>query len=204
MNALRDLRRAQILTEARNLVAEGGLTALTIGALEQRLPFTRGVITHHFANKGAIVLAVLESAVAEIDAATRTDAAAADSFADRVEAVLRTKVRGFLDSAEASWILLAFWGRVRSDPDSARVAGELFAAYRDQSTRLLAWGQERGEARTDADPGAFAANLVGLVIGIVTQSLLAPAHIDVSAAVADGARSVVAGVGVSAPDGDNR
>lgn len=199
MNELRDLRRGQILTEARNLVAAGGLTALTIGALEQRLPFTRGVITHHFANKHAIVLAVLESAVTEIDAATRTDVAAVATFAERVEAVLRSKVRGFLDSSEASWILLAFWGRVRSDPDSARVAGALFASYREQSGQLLRWAQERREARTDAEPDAFGATLVGVVIGIVTQALLAPDEVDVEAAIATGTRAAVAGVSPTAP-----
>ena len=192
MNGLRDLRRGQILIEARNLVAEGGLSAMTIGALEQRLPFTRGVITHHFANKDAIVQAVLQSAVDEIDAATRSDVREAGTFDQRVEAVLRSKILGFLACPEASWILLSFFGRVRSDPASAAVASDLFARYRRQSAALLIWGQERGDAHPDADGTAFAANLVGVVIGVVAQALMSPSDIPVDAAIVAGARGAVA------------
>ena len=108
--------------------------------------------------------------------------------------MLRTKVHGFLDSAEASWILLAFWGRVRSDPDSAAVAGELFAGYRDQAAKLLRRAQEHGEVGLDADPESFGANLVGMVIGIVTQSLLAPDAVDVAGAIRSGSQAATAGV----------
>lgn len=194
MNGLRDLRRGQILIEARNLVAEGGLGALTIGALEQRLPFTRGVITHHFVNKDAIVQAVLQSAVDEIDAATRSDVRAAGTFADRVEAVLRSKILGFLACPEASWILLSFFGRVRSDPASAAVASDLFARYRRQSADLLVWGQGRGDVPANVDRAAFAANLVGVVIGVVAQALMSPRDIPVEPAIIAGAQGAVASV----------
>ena len=70
-DSIRDLRRGQIVTAARRLVAEQGLEALTIGALEDRVSFTRGVITSHFANKDEIVQAVFASAIDEIDAAVR-------------------------------------------------------------------------------------------------------------------------------------
>src|ERR1700722_2409301 len=72
-DSVRDLRRGQILTAARRLVAEHGLEALTIGALEDRLAFTRGVITYHFANKDEIVRAVFASAIDEIDASVRRE-----------------------------------------------------------------------------------------------------------------------------------
>ena len=45
VTTVRDLRRTQILAEARSIVAQEGLAALTIGTLEKRLPFSRGVIT---------------------------------------------------------------------------------------------------------------------------------------------------------------
>ena len=56
---VRDLRRAQIIAAARAIVCRDGLDALTIGALEQKLAFTRGVITYHFAGKDDIVRALL-------------------------------------------------------------------------------------------------------------------------------------------------
>ena len=107
---------AQIVTAARRLVAEQGLEALTIGALEERLSFTRGVITYHFANKDEIVQAVFASAIDEIDAAVRRDVEGGVAVEDKVRAVLRGNVRGFVDSEVAGRVLLSFWRRLSADP----------------------------------------------------------------------------------------
>ena len=179
MSLVRDARRAQIVVEARALVAAEGLAALTIGALEKRLPFTRGVITHHFADKEDIVDAVLDSAVADIDAATVEDLSGCATAEERVAAVLRTKVRGFLDNPEASRILVSFWGRIPADPRATAHHAELFGRYRRQAARLAGPG---------VDGDAFGALLVGLVVGIVTQSLFEPGAVDVEVAVATAAR----------------
>src|SRR5437773_5389573 len=98
---VRDFRRAQVIAAARSLVAEEGLEALTIGALEERLAFSRGVITYHFRNKDEIVEAVLAHAVAEIEEALRAELRASESPEERVGAVLRSMVRGFLAHPEA-------------------------------------------------------------------------------------------------------
>ncbi len=176
---VRDFRRGQILAAARTIVAEQGLDALTIGALEDRLAFTRGVITYHFDNKDEIVAAVLESALAEIDEATRVQVEASDSVAEKVRAVLRTKVRGFLDHREAGLILLSFWGRITSDAKIRAANARLYATYRRQGARLT--GDEN-----------IAALLVGMVIGIVTQEYFQPGAFDVDAATEEAARCVLA------------
>src|SRR5688572_18339107 len=124
---VRDLRRGQIIAAARAVVAEGGLEALTIAALEERLGFTRGVITYHFRDKDEIVDAVLASAVAEIDAATLAEVGASQDFEAKVEAVIRTKVRGFLERVEATRILVAFWGRIHQDPRARNANAQLYA-----------------------------------------------------------------------------
>lgn len=150
---VRGSRRAEIIAAARALIVESGVEGLTIGRLEKRLPFTRGVITYHFENRAEIVDAVLQSALEEIDASTEVEV----ERDDPVRAVLRTKVQGFLEHPEATTILLAFWMRAGFDERGRQVNRELFARYRRQSTRLF-----------DGDD-AMAALLVGQVIGIVMQ-----------------------------------
>lgn len=193
-DSIRELRRAQIVAEARALVAGQGLSALTIGALEERLPFSRGVITHHFDGKSDIVDAVLDSAVAEIDDATSHDVESSATVHDMVRAVLRTKVRGFLGKVEASRILVSFWSRIPSDPAATEHNAALFARYRQQSASLVVEGQRRGVFRTDADPEAFAALLVGQVIGLVVQGLYDPGAFDMERAIDAAARAVIAGL----------
>src|SRR5215813_330652 len=99
---LRELRRGQIVAVARKIVADEGLEALTIGSLEARLAFSRGVITYHFQNKDDIVHAVLESAIEEINAGTASQAAAGTTNEERLRGTLRTYIRGFIEHVEAT------------------------------------------------------------------------------------------------------
>ena len=99
---LRELRRGQIVAIARKIVAEEGLEALTIGSLEARLAFSRGVITYHFQNKDDIVHAVLESAIDEINAGTAAQLAPNMSADEKLKTALRTYIRGFVEHVEAT------------------------------------------------------------------------------------------------------
>lgn len=166
MPDVREARRAEIVAQARRLVAESGLEGLTFGTLERRLPFTRGVITHHFKDKDEIVAAVLDSAVDEIDEATFADVASEATHEGRVRAVLTSKVRGFLEHREAGEVLVALWTRRASDPRADALNARLFGRWRKQARGLFA-------DRADAD--AQAALLVGAVLGIVLQSMFDPA-----------------------------
>jgi AcrR family transcriptional regulator len=195
---VRDFRRAQILAAARKIVAEEGLDALTIGALEDRLSFTRGVITYHFAGKDEIVRAVFASAIDEIDAAVKEEVLAAGSAAERVRAVLHANVRGFVDRADAGKILLSFWGRLSSDAEVRRLNAELYARYRARCAKLLRKELSAGTIG-DVDPKTMASLMVGIVLGIATQHYFDPGSIDVDAAVDEAAATVLARLEAKAP-----
>src|SRR5690606_6870808 len=122
----------------------GGPAALTFAALEQRLEFTRGVITYHFKDRGEIVDAVLQSALDEIDAATEGSVAGRLTSPDKVATAIRATIHGFLDHPEAARVLLAFWAQIPSDPRAAEVNARLYAAWRAQAARLIRRGQRDG------------------------------------------------------------
>jgi AcrR family transcriptional regulator len=192
IRTVRDLRRSQIIAAARQLVADGGLEALTIGQLERRLEFTRGVITYHFRDKDEIVAAVLDSAVDSIDEGTFAEVNASGSMPDKVRAVIATKVRGFLRERDARAILVSFWARIPSDPRVAAQNSRLFAAWRKQSCLLIKMGQAAGAFRDDVDPETAGALLVGIVLGIVLQASFESDLIDVDQLIDEGARTVLA------------
>lgn len=179
--SIRDLRRAQILDVARAIVVEDGLDAVTFGALEKRLSFTRGVITHHFRDKDEIVEALLLDAVHEIDAATFAEVERHARFVDKVRAVVATKVHGFLSHPEAAAVLVSFWGRP-ADRRAAAINAALFGRWREQAAALFAAGQAKGVG-PEGPVDVLAAGLVGAVVGIVTQARFEPGAIDVEAAI---------------------
>jgi TetR/AcrR family fatty acid metabolism transcriptional regulator len=190
-DTLRDLRRSQIITAARAIVATEGVEALTISALESRLEFSRGVISYHFDGKVDLVRAVLESAVAEIDAAVRANVEAATTPEERVCAILRGNVHGFIERVEAGRVLLSFWGRIGSDRHIRTQNARLYAHYRRGAARVITDGRKSG-AFAEVDVDAMATLLVGTVIGIATQAHFEPGAIDVARALEEAERTVLA------------
>jgi AcrR family transcriptional regulator len=197
VTTVRELRRAQIIDAARNLIAERGLEALTIGALEKTLDFSRGVITYHFKNKHDIVHAVLDHTVADIDdVAGRAIGASADREG-QVRAVLESMVRGFVEHRDGGQVLLAFWGRLQSDERGAKVNAELFDRYRCQAEALVREGQNAGDFCVEVDARALSTVLVALVIGICVQAYFQAGAVDVSATVEEAVRAIQSRLSVS-------
>lgn len=191
IESIRDLRRQQIVRAARRIVSEEGLEALTIGTLESRLSFSRGVITYHFANKDEIVVAVLDSAIEEIDAATRAELREQASTEEKVCAVLKATIEGFVSHTEATRILISFWGRIPSSPEIQKINARLYASYRKEAARLVRAGRKTGELG-DVPPDAIAALLVGIVIGVATQAYFDREAIDVEKVIEEAQRTVLA------------
>lgn len=186
---LRELRRGQIVAVARKIVAEEGLEALTIGSLEARLAFSRGVITYHFQNKDDIVHAVLESAIEEINEGTSAQLAGNLSGEEKLRTVLKMYVKGFLEHVEATRILLSFWGRITSDKRARKANATLYAAYRRGAAQMLEAGKASGEFGAHIQVDATAAALVGVVIGIAMQSYFEKGSIDTDAATEEAAQA---------------
>ena len=186
-DSLRVLRRGQIIAAARQIVGRDGLEALTFAALEATVGFSRGVITYHFADKDEIVEEVLRSAVAEIDLATTDEVKGAASVEDKVLAVLRTKVHGFLRAPEASRVLVAFMGRFDSDPRGRTLTAELFATYRTQGAGLARYVQPKiSRARADVMGALF----VSLVLGLVVMQVIEPEAFEVEIALGEAAAAL--------------
>lgn len=192
-SAVRELRRAQIVAAARGVVARDGLEALTFSALEAEVDFTRGVITYHFKGKDAIVAAVLQSALDEIDGATLAAVEAQGTPGDRLGAAVRATIAGYIENLEAGRILLAFWARIQSDPGARDLNTALYRTYRSRAAVLLREGIAQGVFRP-VDIELTATWVVGVIIGVVTQEYFDAGHANWRAASEHAAALVVAGV----------
>ncbi len=183
--SLRELRREQILAAASEIVSEGGLEALTIGAIEKRVSFSRGVLTYHFVNKNEIVEGLLLSAVDAIDRSTELHVREADGVEEKVHAAVEGIVRGFLANPVASIILMSFWGRLRGDEAAARVNAGLYRKYRGAARSIV-----RDIEHIDVE--AFSTVFVGVLIGIACQTLFDPSAIDPEAAIEEASHTLCA------------
>ena len=181
---LRELRRGQVVAEARRLVAKSGVEALTFAALETRLGLSRRVATYHFQDKEEIVLAVLESAIEDIEAAMRERFPVEATLAMQLSAVVRGITRGFLDHPEATRILLVFWGRMHADARIRKRNAALFARFRASTAAVIERAARKNALPRGLRSAELAAFTVGTVLGVVGQTTFEKGAVDVDRVLA--------------------
>ena len=104
-------RRAQLLTVARDIVAEGGLAALTMAGLADRAAIAKPVVYTHFASSRHVAIALLDAHFAAINDLFTAQVSAAldlDVYLDAVveaafafETVSETPIRKITSGASA-------------------------------------------------------------------------------------------------------
>jgi AcrR family transcriptional regulator len=168
---------AALLDAAAELIAERGIDRASLGSIGERAGSSRGLPTHHFGSKDALVARVARRAQDRVR--SETAAALEQRQLDRDDVstleVLRITVDTYLDlyenaSAEAR-ALIVMWGA--TFPSDAAVEGMHDAqqdAYTGWADTIRA-GQQDGSIRQDVDPAAAAVVLIGLMRGVAALLL---------------------------------
>ncbi|MFF3073767.1 TetR/AcrR family transcriptional regulator [Kitasatospora sp. NPDC057904] len=185
-------RRAQaeaaLIAAAARLIAQHGSAGVTLARVGEEAGFSRGLASHYFGSKAALLARLQEEALAEAMAAAapeRSGAGAVDELCGFARGCLEG-VRKPTDLGRAFVVLGA---------EALAGASELTAAVAELDARTRAWvadvvrhGVAGGEVRAALDPGAFALAMVGLVKGLVVQGATDPDAFDVTAATAEAER----------------
>jgi AcrR family transcriptional regulator len=140
----REARRAEILKAALEVIAEEGYAGASLRRVAQRAGCTTGAVTYSFANKEALMAAVIESRF--------------DVFDTIVERRDRTDIRGDfrlwleITGNEATGERIAslqLLAHARHEPALAAVYQRRYGRYRDTLTKILAQQQREGTVRDD-------------------------------------------------------
>ncbi|HJT97408.1 MAG TPA: TetR/AcrR family transcriptional regulator [Rhodanobacteraceae bacterium] len=156
------LRR--ILAAAERLFAERGFDGVSIADIARDARVSKANVFHHFAGKQALYERVLAGACARLDAgAASTSKAEADSGpAVRIARA----VAGCRDALHAhpSMRGLLLHELARSDRSEAGPVPAVLARLREDFVAELQQARDRGELRIDADTGAAASMLLGVLL----------------------------------------
>ena len=166
-----DERRAATVEAVVALAATQNPSDITTTAIAQQMQLTQGALFRHFANKDAILLAVMEWVSAQLLARIDSAAEAAASPRAALQAVFMAHV-GFV--AEHPGVPRIIFSELQRAGDTApkRAVQQLVGSYGARLHRLLAQGQAQGELRADLDVQAAATFFIGTVQGLVMQSLI--------------------------------
>lgn len=120
--------RAAIVRAAAEIYRERGVASSTVAAIAQRADVARGTVLNHFASPEALLEAVLDQAVAEVEFPDAEALAGARTTADRVRTYVEVLFRFFERSA-------GWWAVFSADIDLPAVRAR-DRAYNETVRRL--------------------------------------------------------------------
>ncbi|MBN9601276.1 MAG: TetR family transcriptional regulator [Afipia sp.] len=165
-------RREVTVETVINLAAEQNPADITTGAIAKRMGVTQGALFRHFSSKDAILQAVMEwlseHLLARIDEATSS----ATSSLAALEAAFMAHIEFITKHPGVPRMLFGELQRTEQT-EAKRMTQTLIQRYSKRLGRFIAEGKERGELVATLDDKAAVTLFIGMIQGLVMQSLIA-------------------------------
>jgi AcrR family transcriptional regulator len=166
--------RAALLRAAAELVVESGVRAVTLLGVGERAGYSRGIVTHHFGSKQAL----LDALAKWCQAGFVPGAGDLTPGLDRLLHLIAGYIRELGRDGIAGRVFLLLWAEAATAPQLSAVFRERDASFRADLREDVAAGVAAGTIRKDADPHDVAVAVLGQLRGIGMQRLLDPGALD--------------------------
>ncbi len=178
------LRREQIVQATIQCLARDGYARLTMKTLAREAGVSQGILHYYFADKVAILVAVLESVTADLDQRLeQAQQAHLHAPEKRLQAVIRTCLETAQARPELWQVFIQLWGEMMHDEQLSAINADLYTKMRRQIAALITLGIRQGTfRRTNVEEAA--AMILGLVDGMALQLTFDPQVLTREAAVA--------------------
>lgn len=166
-----DERRQTTVRAVVDLCAEDDPARITTGAIAQRMRVTQGALFRHFPSKEAIWEAVVrwvtERVMQRIEAAAEDTRGALPTLEEMFFAHI-----GFIAEHPGVPRLLVGQLQQHQPTPAGRLVRDLLGRYHQRVQAVLVEGQHSGEIAAELDVDAAATQYIGMIQGLVVQSLV--------------------------------
>lgn len=173
----RETTERALLDAAAATVVEAGVRSLTLAEVARRAGYSRGIVTHQFGSKAALVGAL--AAASQAGFVPGVDAHVPGL--DRLFVLLGGYLAAFDDADVRVRAFLVLWVESITSPELAPVFRERDASFRADVRADVEAGQRAGAVPPGVDAHAVAALIVAELRGLALQHLVAPDDLDLRA-----------------------
>ncbi|ADH86816.1 TetR/AcrR family transcriptional regulator [Desulfurivibrio alkaliphilus] len=165
-------RRAATVDAVLALAARLNPGKITTAAIARQMNLTQGALFRHFPNKEAIWQAVMTWVAEQLLKRVEKAARQAPGPLAGLEAMFQAHISFVVSHPGIPRML---FNELQHPGDSAakNLARKLVERYRQRLAQLIEEGQKAGEIAPEVEAGAAAVLFVGMIQGLVVQSLLA-------------------------------
>lgn len=165
---------AALLDAAAELVVQHGVRSLTLARVGERAGYSRGIVTHHFGSKQAL----LERLARATQTGFVPGLADLPPGLDRLLKLVDGYVGALGDVGTTNRAFLLLWAEAATASELAPIFRERDEAFRSDLRSDVAAGIADGDVRPDVEPDDVAVAVVGQLRGIGLQRLLDPHAVD--------------------------
>lgn len=163
----------RLLGAAAELIGEIGPTAVTLANIGERAGYSRGLATHHFGSKGAMMQRLVDSVTEQFQRSIFLEHQSDSTFAQFL-GLIDTYFVTMAELKPVNRARLVLWADAVATP-SPEVRTAMLAADREFRAALVA-GVERGVAAGefpgDIDAAGLATVVIAMLRGVALESLL--------------------------------
>ncbi|WP_369213143.1 TetR/AcrR family transcriptional regulator [Streptomyces flavofungini] len=171
----REEAEAALLAAAADLIGEEGVHSLTLARVGDRAGYSRGLVSHHFGSKGALVERLARSAQSGFVPGLEGLPPGLDRLLRLIDGYVNEL--GRMDASARAFLLL--WAEAATTPALAAIFQERSQAFRAELCEDLVAGMREGAIRPDVVPDVTAIALLSQLRGIGMQLLSDPGQADI-------------------------
>lgn len=164
-------RQAGIVAAALRLAQDGSPADITTSDLARAVGVTQGAVFKHFPTKEAIWLAVISWVAGHLPRVLNDAAKRAESPLEALRNIFHAHVEFVIANPGVPRVIFHELQQAADTPTKQQVRA-LLQAYRQLLLTQLTAAIERGDAAADLDIAAAATQFVGIIQGLVMQSML--------------------------------
>ncbi len=166
----REKRQEHTVETMIQMASEHSPDEITTTAIAKRMGLSQGALFKHFPNKDAMLKAVMvwvaDRLLNRIDRAVQGKEAL-----PALEAALMTHIEFVLNNPGVPRILFGELQRSKMTP-AKQMANTLMMRYAEKMKNIVEQGQQAGQLHADVDAASAATMFIGMVQGLVMQSML--------------------------------
>jgi len=163
----------RLLAAAAELIGELGPSGVTLANIGERAGYSRGLATHHFGSKGAMMQRLVDSVTVDFRREVFAESVS-DSALDEAMGLVSAYFQALSHPKPASRARLMLWADAvaTGSPDVRPAMLASDREFRDELAKRIERGIASGEFAGDVDPNGLATVIVGMLRGVALQSML--------------------------------
>jgi AcrR family transcriptional regulator len=169
----RNTAEQRLLTAAAELISEVGPSGVTLANIGERAGFSRGLATHHFGSKGAMMQRLVDSVTSTFRDEVFTESTS-DSVLDETLGLVRVYFHELAHPRPTNRARLVLWADAVASgaPDVRNAMLASDRAFREELADRIERGRTGGEFAGSVDPRSAATVIIGMLRGVALQSML--------------------------------